>query len=63
MQPYSSIHHPVIQERIIALAVCGLLMATGFYTTPWLKFIDQEASEIGEHYPEHRSHHANEPAP
>jgi NADH-quinone oxidoreductase subunit M len=61
VQPYSSIHHPVIQERIIALAICGLLMATGFYTTPWLKFIDQEASEIGEHYPEHRSHHANEP--
>lgn len=61
VQPYSSIHHPVIQERIIALAICGLLMATGFYTTPWLKFIDQEASEIGEHYPEHRHHHANEP--
>ncbi|MCK9607009.1 MAG: NADH-quinone oxidoreductase subunit M [Methylomonas sp.] len=61
VQPYSSIHHPVFQERIIALAICGLLMATGFYTTPWLKFIDQEASEIGEHYPEHHSHHANEP--
>lgn len=60
-QPYSSIHHPVVQERIIALAICGLLVATGFYTTPWLKFIDQEASEIGEHYPEHSSHHANEP--
>lgn len=61
VQPYSSIHHPVLQERIIALAICGLLVATGFYTTPWLKFIDQEASEIGEHYPEHHSHHANEP--
>ncbi|MCQ8103667.1 NADH-quinone oxidoreductase subunit M [Methylomonas sp. SURF-2] len=62
VQPYSSIHHPVMQERIIALVICGLLMGTGFYTTPWLKFIDQEASEIGEHYPEHHSHHANEPA-
>lgn len=61
VQPYSSIHHPVVQERIIALAICGLLVATGFYTTPWLKFIDQEASEIGEHYPEHSTHHANEP--
>lgn len=61
VQPYSSIHHPVVQERIIALAICGLLVATGFYTTPWLKFIDQEASEIGEHYPEHSSRHANEP--
>ena len=60
VQPYSSIHHPLAQERIIALTICGLLMATGFYTTPWLKFIDQEASEIGEHYPEHHSHHINE---
>jgi NADH-quinone oxidoreductase subunit M len=55
MQPYSSIHHPVVQERIIALAICGLLMATGFYTTPWLKFIDQEASEIHQHYPMHHN--------
>lgn len=61
VQPYSSIHHPVLQERIIALSVCGLLVATGFYTTPWLKYIDQEASEIGEHYPEHHSHHINLP--
>lgn len=61
VQPYSSIHHPVTQERIIALVICGLLMATGFYTTPWLKFIDQEAREIGEHYPEHHSHQTNVP--
>ncbi|WP_150050831.1 complex I subunit 4 family protein [Methylomonas rhizoryzae] len=60
-QPYSSIHHPVLQERLIALTVCGLLIATGFYTTPWLKYIDQEASEIGEHYPEHHRHHSNLP--
>jgi NADH-quinone oxidoreductase subunit M len=37
-------------------------MGIGFYTTPWLKYIDQEASEIGEHYPEHHTHHINEPA-
>jgi NADH-quinone oxidoreductase subunit M len=55
IQPYSTFHHPVIQERIIALVICGLLMATGFYTTPWLKYIDQEASEIRQHYPMH--HH------
>lgn len=61
VQPYGSIHHPVLQERIIALTLCGLLIATGFYSTPWLKFIDQEASEIGEHYPEHHSHHSNIP--
>lgn len=57
IQPYSSIHHPVFKERIIALTICGLLIATGFYTTPWLKFIDQEASEIGAHYPKHHPPH------
>lgn len=61
VQPYSSVHHPVLKERIIALVICGLLIATGFYTTPWLKYIDQEASEIGEHYPKHHGHHQNEP--
>jgi NADH-quinone oxidoreductase subunit M len=24
-----------------------------------LKYIDQEAREIGEHYPQHHSHHVN----
>ncbi|AMK77166.1 MULTISPECIES: complex I subunit 4 family protein [Methylomonas] len=61
VQPYGSIHHPVLKERIIAVTICGLLIGTGFYTTPWLKFIDQEAKEIGEHYPEHHSHHMNGP--
>lgn len=56
-QPYSTTHHPVFKERIIAVVICGLLIATGFYTTPWLKFIDQEASEIGEFYPKHHGHH------
>ncbi|MCQ8182848.1 NADH-quinone oxidoreductase subunit M [Methylomonas sp. SURF-1] len=60
VQPYGSIHHPVLKERIIAVTVCGLLIGTGFYTTPWLKYIDQEAREIGEHYPAHHSHHINE---
>ncbi|MDD1622244.1 MAG: NADH-quinone oxidoreductase subunit M [Methylococcaceae bacterium] len=61
IQPYRSINHPIVKERIIALTICGLLIATGFYTTPWLKFIDQEASEIGEHYPKHHGHHMNVP--
>ena len=52
-QPYSSTHHPVRQERIITLVICSLLIVTGFYTTPWLNFIDQEATDIGEHYPMH----------
>ena len=61
VQPYGSIHHTVVKERIIAVTICGLLIGTGFYTTPWLKYIDQEAKEIGEHYPEHHDHHMNGP--
>lgn len=56
-QPYGSLHHPVAKERIIAVSICGLLIATGFYSTPWLKFIEQKASEIGDRYPEHRHPH------
>lgn len=59
IKPASSIHHPVIQERVIAGVICGILLATGFYTTPWLRFIDQEASEIGERYVRHHSSHTN----
>ena len=54
-QPYSSTHHPVRQERIIAVVICSLLIVTGFYTTPWLNFIDQEATDIDAHYPMHGS--------
>jgi hypothetical protein len=60
-QPYGTAHHPVVKERIITVAVCLLLIGTGFYTTPWLKYIDQDAVEIGEHYPIHGSHHMNAP--
>lgn len=59
IRPSGSIDHPVIQERIIAVVICGILLATGFYTTPWLRFIDQEASEIGERYVRHHSSHSN----
>ena len=54
-QPYNSRHHPIREERIITLIICALLIITGFYTTPWLNFIDQEATDIGAHYPKHRS--------
>ncbi len=54
-QPYSTTHHPVRQERIITVVICSLLIVTGFYTTPWLNFIDQEATDIGAHYPMHGS--------
>jgi NADH-quinone oxidoreductase subunit M len=52
-QPYSSTHHPVRQERVITVAICSLLIVTGFYTTPWLNFIDQEVTDIEQHYPMH----------
>ncbi|MGR8998992.1 MAG: complex I subunit 4 family protein [Gammaproteobacteria bacterium] len=52
-QPYSSAHHPVKQERIISVLICSLLIVTGFYTTPWLDYIDQDATDIDEHYPMH----------
>ncbi|WP_432742795.1 NADH-quinone oxidoreductase subunit M [Methylobacter sp. G7] len=53
VQPYSCVHHPVKTERIIAAMICLLLIGTGFYTTPWLNFIDQDAAEIGKQYPMH----------
>lgn len=56
-QPYSTTHHPVGKERLIAIVICGLLIGTGFYTTPWLKYIDKDASEIGARYPKHRHLH------
>ncbi|MBL6987666.1 MAG: hypothetical protein ISR72_11650 [Methylobacter sp.] len=52
-QPYSCTHHPVWNERLITVVICLLLIGTGFYTTPWLNFIDQDAAEIGKQYPMH----------
>jgi NADH-quinone oxidoreductase subunit M len=61
-QPYSSAHHPVVKERIIAVVICLLLIGTGFYTTPWLNFVDQEATSIEKGYPVHGSKEQVEPA-
>jgi len=52
-QPYSSTHHPVKKERIITVVICLLLIGTGFYTTPLLNVIDQEAVAMSQHYPIH----------
>ncbi len=52
-QPYSCAHHPVWKERFITVAICLLLIGTGFYTTPWLNFIDQDAAAIKAQYPMH----------
>ncbi len=54
-QPDSASHHPVQSERIIALVICLLLIGTGFYTTPWLNFIDQDATAIERDFPMHQS--------
>jgi NADH-quinone oxidoreductase subunit M len=61
-QPYSSIHHPIRKERIITVVICSLLIITGFYSTPWLNFIDQEATDLGEHYPMHGAQQYNNDA-
>lgn len=53
LQPYSITHHPVTIERLIAIVICTLLIGSGFYTTPWLNFIDQEMTAIRQHYPIH----------
>jgi len=52
-QPYNCAHHPVWKERFITVAICLLLIGTGFYTTPWLNFIDQDAAAIGKQFPMH----------
>ncbi|MDD5275254.1 MAG: NADH-quinone oxidoreductase subunit M [Methylovulum sp.] len=63
-QPYSCDHHPVRNERIIAVVICLLLIGTGFYTTPWLNFIDQDATAIEKDYPVHGSQQPDvEPRP
>ncbi len=52
-QPRASFIHPVRSERMITAIICLLLIGMGFYTTPWLNFIDQEAAAMGELYPIH----------
>ncbi|MBL1265404.1 complex I subunit 4 family protein [Methylomicrobium sp. RS1] len=54
-QPYSSLHHPVLKERLITAVICVLLVGTGFYMRPWLRLVDQDASMITKGYPIHSS--------
>lgn len=51
VQPYSSLHHPILNERIIAISIIALLIGTGFDTTPLLNFIDKKAASISKSYP------------
>lgn len=60
-QPYSCAHHPVWKERFITAVICLLLIGTGFYTTPWLNFIEQDAVAIEEQYPMHRDQSSHSP--
>jgi len=60
--PYHCSHHSVIKERIITLVICGLLIISGFWSTPWLKFIDQDAVAISLMYPMHNSQQDNKTA-
>jgi NADH-quinone oxidoreductase subunit M len=54
-QPYSSLHHPVMKERLITAVICIMLVGTGFYMRPWLRLVDQDASMITKGYPIHSS--------
>lgn len=61
-QPYSSLHHPVLKERLITLVICTLLIGTGFYMRPWLRLVDQDAALITKGYPIHSSMPHDHPA-
>lgn len=60
IRPYGISHHPLWQERIIALVICGLLIITGFYTAPVMRFVAQEANAIDQDYPQFHSHHRSD---
>jgi NADH-quinone oxidoreductase subunit M len=57
VQPYRSIHHPVMKERVITITICALLIGTGFDTTPILNLIDDEVAVISQAYPMHNEQH------
>lgn len=61
-QPYRCSHHSAIKERLITLCVCGLLIISGFWSTPWLKFIDQDAVAISLMFPMHNAEQTNKSA-
>lgn len=55
VQPYDSLHHPILCERLIAVVISLLLIGTGFDTTPLLNFIDKKAASISHAYPQRYS--------
>ena len=52
-QPYSCSHHPIWNERFITAVICLLLIGTGFYTSPWLNFIEQDAAAMKQQFTRH----------
>lgn len=44
-----------VYERIIALLICGLLLTTGFYSSPWLSLVNTANGTIGKYYNLHNS--------
>lgn len=53
IQPCHSNHRSIIKEGIITFIICGLLIVSGFWPTPWLKRVNQDAETIGLMYPMH----------
>ena len=59
-------HHTQLSPqkvRSITALICILLIGTGYYTTPWLNFIDHETSAISGQYPIHNSEQQTEQPP
>ena len=56
---YHCTHHSVLKERVIAVMIGGLLIVSGFWFKPWLKFIAQDAVAISFMFPKHNAeqHH------
>lgn len=59
IQPYHCSHPSVLKERLIAVMIGGLLIVSGFWSTPWLKFVTQDAVAISFMFPKHNAerHH------
>jgi NADH-quinone oxidoreductase subunit M len=63
-QPYHCTHHSALKERVMTLVIGGLLIVSGFWSAPWLKFVHQDAQAIRVLYPRHNEqqpHHTNLP--
>ncbi|MFA5983620.1 MAG: NADH-quinone oxidoreductase subunit M [Methylococcaceae bacterium] len=53
VKPHNSLYHPVRIERIIAISIIALLIGIGFDTTPVLRLIERETTDLIRVYPMH----------